>query len=185
MVVLGSGSPRRREILTLLGVPHVVIAASADETVRPGERADQYLPRVVAAKREAVRAIVPPEHAGRPILVADTSVVLGDDILGKPESEAEALEMILRLAGRAHEVHTRFALDVHEETVVTRVVFRAVTEAEARAYAVTGEGRDKAGGYAAQGRAMAFVQRIEGSYTNVVGLPACEVSVALARLKIP
>jgi septum formation protein len=91
--------------------------------------------------------------------------------------------MILSLSGRAHEVHTRFLLaapeGVHEETVITRVTFRPLTEARARAYAQTGEGLDKAGGYAVQGLASAFVSRIEGSYSNVVGLPACEVMMAL------
>ncbi len=91
--------------------------------------------------------------------------------------------MILLLAGRSHEVHTRFLLAsqgaIHEETVVTKVTFRPLTKARARAYAETGEGLDKAGGYAVQGLASAFVSRIEGSYSNVVGLPACEVMMAL------
>jgi septum formation protein len=123
------------------------------------------------------------------ILVADTSVLVHDRILGKPGDVDEAREMILSLAGRTHEVHTRFALGnvwprgpeawIDEQTVVTKVTFRALSEARARAYAETGEGLDKAGGYAVQGMASAFVSRIEGSYSNVVGLPACEVMMAL------
>jgi len=187
-LVLGSGSPRRREILTSLGVPFVVRVPDADEAVRADEAVDAYLARVVRAKLAEVRRTITAADRAAAILVADTSVVLDDEILGKPADEAEARAMIARLAGRAHEVHTRFAIGalegapLHEETVVTRVTFRAIDDGEARAYAATGEGMDKAGGYAVQGRASAFVSRIEGSYGAVVGLPACEVAVALKRL---
>jgi septum formation protein len=201
-LVLGSASPRRREILTSLGIAHVVVPADVDESVRVGEAVGAYLDRVVAAKLDAVRAaLAAGAHptAGRAVLVADTSVVLGGDILGKPGSAGEALAMITRLAGRTHEVHTRFAIGcagardpagavpplapvAHVETVVTRVTFRALTPEEAASYATRGEGLDKAGGYAIQGFAAAFVPRIDGSYSNVVGLPASEVMVALGRL---
>lgn len=193
LVVLGSASPRRREILAGLGVSFVVRVGDADEDVRVGESVDEYLPRVVRAKLAAVRrAIAGDEEAARAaaVLVADTSVVCDGAILGKPADVEEAYAMIARLAGRTHEVHTRFALadarrDVdpsHEETVVTRVTFRDVGEPEARAYAASGEGMDKAGGYAVQGRASAFVARIDGSYGAIVGLPACELVVAMVRL---
>jgi septum formation protein len=180
-LVLGSGSPRRREILASLGVPFVVHVAAANEDVHPGESPDAYLERVVRAKLAACRTGAPPG----PILVADTTVVCDGAILGKPADEEEAYGMIQRLAGRTHEVKTRFAIDeLHEETVTTRVTFRAVDDDEARAYARSGEGLDKAGGYAVQGRAAGFAQRIDGSYSNVVGLPACEVVVALRRLAL-
>jgi len=187
-LVLGSASPRRREILASVRVPFVVAAADIDEAVSAGEPPDVYLRRVVQAKLEAVRtALRAPSEA---ILVADTSVILGTAILGKPGSTEEALSMIERLAGRTHEVHTRFAIGdarigepaSHAETVMTRVTFRAIPAAEARAYAQGGEGRDKAGGYAVQGLGASLVSRIDGSYTNVVGLPACEVVVALREL---
>ncbi len=188
-LVLGSASPRRREILTRLGLAHVVVAPSADETVLAGEGAATYLARVVGLKLEAVRRALAPELSSRSpvILVADTSVILGGDILGKPADAGEGLAMIARLSGQTHEVHTRFALGdaravLHAETVVTRVTFRALDRDELDAYPGTGEGMDKAGGYAVQGRASGFVSRIEGSHTNVVGLPACEVVVALRRL---
>jgi len=191
-LVLGSASPRRREILQLLGVAFTACAASVDESVRAGEAVDAYLGRVTRAKLEAVRAGLPPElrASAAAVLVADTSVVLDGVILGKPADEREGRAMIESLAGRAHEVRTRFVLAppaggaaaLHDETVTTRVVFRALAPGEAAAYAATGEGTDKAGGYAAQGRAAAFVSRIEGSYTNVVGLPACELVVALRAL---
>jgi septum formation protein len=191
-LVLGSASPRRREILTCLRVPFEVVAADADESVRPGEAVTDYLPRIAAAKLAAVRAKLPAALANRApaVLVADTSVVADAMILGKPEGDAEGRAMIERLAGRVHEVHTRFVLGgvapgeppVHEETVVTRVTFRALGPGEVEAYVASGEGRDKAGGYAIQGLAASFACRIDGSYSAVVGLPACEVAVALSRL---
>jgi septum formation protein len=187
-LVLGSGSPRRREILDSLRVPHVVLVADADETVLAGENADAYLERVVLAKLAGVRAKLHGERRGAVILVADTSVIVDGAILGKPASDADGLAMIERLAGRTHEVHTRFAIGtgdaapLHAETVITRVTFRPLGAGEARAYVASGEGKDKAGGYAVQGLGASFTQRIDGSYANVVGLPACEVAVALRRL---
>jgi septum formation protein len=180
-LVLGSSSPRRREILASVRVPFVVVAASADETLRDGEDSDAYLERVTRAKLDAVRAVAPRDAPA--ILVADTTVVLDGAILGKPEDLGEAERMIARLAGRTHEVKTRFAIDTrHEETVTTRVTFRPLSPLLIRAYAESGEGLDKAGAYAVQGLGAAIVSRIEGSYTNVVGLPACEVVVALTSL---
>ncbi len=186
-LLLASGSPRRREILDNLGVPLVVRATAADESTRAGESAEAYLVRVVDAKlasaREGARADV------GAILVADTSVIVDGEVLGKPDDDAHARAMIARLAGRTHEVWTRFAIAavgaadaLHAETVRTRVTFRALTPERVAAYVATGEGRDKAGAYAVQGRGSAIVARIEGSYTNVVGLPACEVAVALEEL---
>ena len=195
LLVLGSASPRRQEILENLRVPHVVFIVPVDEDVLPGEPPDAYLARVVRKKLAAVRAALTPElrDGATGVLVADTSVILGSAILGKPASIDEARSMIERLAGKTHEVRTRFALAsvlgegtaggfVHEETVVTRVTFRSLTAEGASAYAASGEGMDKAGGYAVQGLGSGLVSRIEGSYSNVVGLPACEVAVALERL---
>jgi septum formation protein len=124
------------------------------------------------------------------VLVADTSVIDGDAVLGKPETDEEGEQMIARLAGKTHEVWTRFAIGapespartLHEETVKTKVTFRQLTSERVRAYVASGEGKDKAGGYAVQGRGAGLVSRIDGSYSNVVGLPACEVIVALERL---
>lgn len=192
-LVLGSASPRRRAILESLGLPHEVLAVEIDESPAAGEGARVYLERMARAKLDAVRAAVAQSaqggHRGL-LLVADTSVLDGDAILGKPASEAEGQAMVERLGGRTHEVATRFALgwsDVEgniarAETVVTRVTFRPLVPGEAARYAATGEGRDKAGGYAVQGMGAGFVARIEGSYSNVVGLPACEVVTALVSL---
>jgi septum formation protein len=189
-LILGSGSPRRREILTRAGVPFVVVVGDANEDVLPGEAVGAYLERIVLAKLASVRARAGHDRDGAAILVADTSVVEGGDILGKPASEAEALAMIARLSARTHEVRTRFALaeadgaapPLAAETVVTRVTFRPIAPEEARAYVASGEGRDKAGGYAVQGGAGPFVVRIDGSYSNVVGLPEDEVLAALRSL---
>ena len=189
-LVLGSGSPRRREILTSARVPHVVVVGQADETVRAGEAADDYLARIAAAKLDSVRAAMGRDLAARAlaVLVADTSVIVDGAILGKPADADEATKMIALLAGRTHEVHTRFviarlrAAGEHAETVVTEVTFRPLSARKARAYAESGEGLDKAGGYAVQGLGAALVAKIAGSYTNVVGLPACEVTRALEAM---
>lgn len=204
-LLLASGSPRRREILQNLRIPHLVAPpVGVDESVAPGEAPEPYLARVVRAKLDAsvhvftlgdnvlgdtLRGVNVASAAGA-VLVADTSVVCDGEILGKPESLDHAEAMIARLAGRTHEVWTRFAIAapepaarvLHEETVVTRVSFRALTPARIRRYAESGEGDDKAGGYAVQGLGAGLVSRIEGSYTNVVGLPASEVVVALENL---
>jgi septum formation protein len=192
-LVLGSRSPRRREILAALGVPFEVRPADVDEAVGSKEPAAAYLPRICAAKLDAALAGL---EGPRIALVADTSVLVDGDILGKPADVAEAARMIARLSGRSHEVWTRFAIGsagagtggagvlLHAETVETRVTFRRVERAAIERYAASGEGLDKAGGYAIQGAGCGLVSRIEGSYTNVVGLPACEVSAALERLGI-
>jgi septum formation protein len=191
-MVLGSGSPRRKEILTSLGVPFVVRIGDADETVLAGEVARAYLERIVPLKLAAIVGKLEGDlvRSATGVLAADTTVVVDDAILGKPETLEERFTMITRLAARTHEVMTRFLLAsttgeiVHAETVTTRVTFRTIDEAEARAYAASGEGADKAGGYAIQGRAAGFAERIDGSYSCVVGLPACEVAVALRRFGI-
>jgi septum formation protein len=204
-LLLASGSPRRREILANLGVPTLVTPVDIDEAILPDEPPDAYLVRVVAAKLAAaskpfvktdklprgdtLQGVNVASAAGA-VLVADTSVIADGFILGKPTSTEHAEAMIARLAGKTHEVWTRFAIGapeapartLHEETVKTRVTFRPLTSERVRAYVASGEGMDKAGAYAIQGRGAALVSRIEGSYTNVVGLPACEVMVALERL---
>ncbi|MGH7270510.1 MAG: Maf family protein [Polyangiaceae bacterium] len=185
-LILGSASPRRRELLARLGVPFLVRPANADEVLLPGEAPSPYLERVVTAKLAAVRA-AEPSHATA-ILVADTIVVAPNgDLLGKPRDDAAARAMIECLAGATHEVKTRFGLfgsegEAHAQTVTTRVTFRVLLPDEAGAYAATGEGRDKAGAYAVQGLGAVFVERIEGSFTSVVGLPLSEVFVAMRRL---
>ncbi|MDI1482191.1 Maf family protein [Polyangium sp. y55x31] len=183
-LLLGSASPRRREILGTLGLPLRVVSLDIDERLRPGEGPGPYLERIVADK---LAAATPHAVGVGAVLVADTSVILGETALGKPADDAEARAMLTSLAGREHEVWTRFAIasgadptrPIHAETVRTRVFFRALDADEIKAYAATGEGLDKAGAYAIQGIGSFAVARIEGSYSNVVGLPACEVIAAL------
>lgn len=185
-LLLGSASPRRREILATLGLPLVVAAAEIDETPRAGEPPREYLSRVTLDKLAAVAKLPEAARAGAAI-VADTTVILDDRPLGKPADEAEARAMLRALSGRAHDVSTCFALSGpddaararHLEIVTSRVVFRALADDEIEGYAATREGLDKAGAYAIQGIGAFAVARVEGSYSNVVGLPACEVVAAL------
>ena len=127
--------------------------------------------------------------AERPVLGADTEVVLDDDVFGKPRDAADAIRMVKRLSGRTHQVLTAVAVRYRERTEVevsiSRVTLRRLGAAEIERYVATGEPLDKAGGYAIQGRAAAFVSRIEGSYTGVVGLPLCETATVLARVGVP
>lgn len=187
-LILGSGSPRRRQILQDIGIPIRVKPGEADESIRSDESPPSYLERVVREKLRDVAARVD-HHPYAGVLVADTIVLLDDEILGKPNDEADARRMIERLSGRRHEVRTRFALSapvapsdpVHEQTVCTAVFFRTLTKAEIHGYAASGEGLDKAGAYAVQGLGSFAIERIDGSYPNVVGLPTCEVVLALLR----
>ncbi len=190
-LLLASASPRRRELLELARVPFAVVGQSAGEEVLPGEPADAYVARVTRAKlASASSALSEGDRArGAALLAADTSVVLGGRVLGKPSTDAESAGMLRALSGRAHEVMTGFALGdprtgslLAERLVVTRVVFRPLDDEEIEAYVRSGEGRDKAGAYAIQGGASAMVERIEGSHTNVIGLPTCELVVELRRL---
>ncbi|HMJ52732.1 MAG TPA: Maf family protein [Polyangiaceae bacterium] len=192
---LGSASPRRKALLETLRIPLLVIAVDADERRRGAEGPDAYLERVT---RDKLTRVAAEERAlgTSSLLVADTIVLLGDDILGKPANVEEATAMLTRLSGCCHEVRTRFLLGpspvgksnvgatvpLHAETVRTMVHFRPLEGEEIRRYAATGEGMDKAGAYAVQGVGSFAVQRIEGSYANVVGLPVCEVVLALRRL---
>lgn len=190
-LLLGSQSPRRRQILEELGLPLLVRAAEIDESVLPGEELEHYLERVVEAKLWAVAGGLR-DNSAAAILAADTVVVLDGAILGKPTDKRDALRLLGMLAGRVHTVLTRFAildLDQPEQlacarTVESRVQMRSATTRELERYAATGEGLDKAGAYAVQGCGAFLVERIEGSHTNVIGLPACEVVLELERVKL-
>lgn len=181
-LILGSASPRRRELLRLLNLPLRVLAADLDEQPLPGEPADAYLGRIVQDKLLAVFERAKDANSGG-LVVADTIVLVDGDILGKPADIADAQRLLARIAGRTHLVRTRYALarpgavlDVaRERTVETRVALRAASRDELERYARTREGLDKAGAYAAQGIGSFLIERIEGSYSNVVGLPVCEL----------
>lgn len=190
-VLLASASPRRRALLESLGHRVLVQAVSIDESERPDEGATAYVERIVGLKLAAALERAPRPDDARDgwdaLCVADTVVALDGAILHKPVDADDGRRMLQTLSGRAHVVTTRFALAnagrvEHLESVATRVVFRALEPDEIEAYVGSGEGEDKAGGYAIQGGAASFVSRIEGSYGAVVGLPLAEVSVALRRL---
>lgn len=176
-LLLASRSPRRAEFLRMLGVAFEPVDVEIDESPLPAEAPATYVRRLACGKARAAFAGCPAR--GLPVLAADTTVVLDGAILGKPTDVADACAMLARLAGRPHEVLTGVALiDRHgsrRDTVVsTRVIFRALTSAEIAAYVATGEPADKAGSYGIQGLGGALVSRIEGSYSNVVGLPLAE-----------
>ncbi len=185
-LILASASPRRRELLASLGLPFRAVACAVDEAERAGEQPEAYLERIVGMKLEAARLGMDPACAA--VLVADTTVVCEGAILGKPRDVAEARAMVASIAGRAHEVKTRFCVELAggaksvATTVTTKVIVRSLPPEWIDAYAATGEGLDKAGAYAIQGRFAFAVERIEGSYTNVVGLPLSEVVSALDAL---
>lgn len=178
LLILASASPRRRDLLAQAGIACEVRPTDMDETPLADEQPDAYVQRLARAKAGAIPG------DGRPVLGADTAVVLDGSILGKPADTADAARMLRALSGREHRVHSAVALvagDRCEECCVTvRVRMRQLDDAEIDAYCRTGEPLDKAGGYAIQGRAAAFVERIDGSYTAVVGLPLYE-TLALLR----
>ena len=169
--VLASASPRRRELLSLAGFAFDVDVADVDERRRENEPPAAYAARVAIAKAEAVAARRP----GRVVLAADTIVLVDDLMMGKPTDAEDARRMLTTLSGRSHEVLTAVAMaaDGRIETRVERttVWFRLLAPDEIDDYVASGEPMDKAGAYAIQGRASRFIPRIDGSYTNVVGLP--------------
>ena len=183
-VYLASASPRRSELLRQIGVPFEVRPADIPETHTAGEPADALVLRLAAEKADAVWRRVPAAER-RPVLAADTAVVLDERVLGKPADEAEAAAMLAALSGRTHRVLTAVALrcgDAAETLLSTSEVrFRATTAEERAAYCRSGEPLDKAGGYGIQGRAAMFVEYLAGSYSGVVGLPLFETAALLAR----
>ncbi len=170
ILVLASGSPRRREILGALGLTFTVRLPDPEETIVPGESPESAVLRLAEQKADSV-SVAPSEL----VLAADTVVVLDGDLLGKPADDREAIEMLMRLSGRSHEVFTGLALRVERRTVsmVTRteVTFRSFDRVECESYVATGEPLDKAGAYGIQGFGSALVERIHGDFFNVMGLP--------------
>ncbi|MFJ4142114.1 Maf family protein [Pseudomonas sp. NPDC089734] len=187
LLYLASGSPRRRELLTQIGVPITVLSAQIDETPLNNEAPAAYVERLARGKAAAGLALLGDRDAC--VLGADTAVVLDGRILGKPVDEADALAMLAGLSGREHEVLTAVALVDRQRSeacvVASRVRFRSIQPHEARAYWASGEPQDKAGSYAVQGLAAIFVEALHGSYSGVVGLPLCETAELLGRFGIP
>ena len=192
---LASQSPRRAELLTQLGVRHELLLADADEdaesleAVLPGESPDDYVQRVCALKAEAAlrrreRRALPDS----PILTSDTTVCLGGEILGKPDDAAHAAAMLAKLFGSTHRVLTAVTvvstLGMRHALSVSNVVFRAMTPDEINRYVASGEPLGKAGAYGIQGRAAEFVERIEGSYSGIMGLPLFETAALLRQANL-
>ena len=184
-LVLASASPRRRELLALLGRAFDVDPAEVDETVWPGEDVLDYVTRVAEAKA----AVVVERHPGRLVVAADTTVELDGVIFGKPVDADDAARMLCALSGREHRVHTHVvvaAAGSHSSrgsavTVTSLVCFDVLDALAIDAYIATGEPFDKAGAYAIQGHAAAFVRAVHGSVTNIVGLPLAELRALLAE----
>jgi septum formation protein len=185
LIILASASPRRSALLTQIGIPHRVMPVDIDETASASESPPAYVQRLAAAKAERLWLQLSPSDR-LPVLGADTSVALGERILGKPRDRADCLSMLRSLSGRTHHVFTAVALQwegVSEVRLsVSEVTFRRLDDAEIDAYWASGEPADKAGAYAVQGLAAVFIERIAGSYSGVVGLPLYETGELLARV---
>lgn len=197
LICLASASPRRSDLLRQIGVPHRIQPADLDESWRPGETPGDYVLRLAAEKAQAVRATrAAAGDRALPVLAADTTVAIDGLVLGKPQDAAESAAMLARLSDRGHEVYTAVALAMPGADPASRrppttalscsrVRFRAVSPAEAAAYWASGEPRDKAGGYAIQGRGAVFVVGLEGSFSGVVGLPLAETAALLQAAGLP
>ena len=184
-IVLASGSPRRKQLLEMLRIPFRVIAPDVDEHVLPGEAPADYVTRLSRAKAEAVA----PRAPGDVILAADTTVVLDGAIFEKPTSPDDAVRMLSRLQGRTHEVMTAVAV-THDGAIaqaldVSRVTFRPADRATLADYVATGEPMDKAGAYAIQGLGAPLIERVEGDFFGVMGLPLRLALDLLARFGRP
>jgi len=196
-IYLCSRSSRRRELLHQIGVGHQILllrddvkrAADVDETARAGEAPRDYALRVASAKASAgLNAMLRRGGALKPVLAADTTIDMDERIIGKPRDVEDAVRILGRLGGRSHRVITAVAIANADrfETCISEstVTMRALDEAHIRSYVATGEPMDKAGAYAVQGRAAAFITRIEGSYSGIMGLPLAETANLLALFGI-
>lgn len=194
-IYLASQSPRRSQLLSQLGVERRLLLPDASEdsealeVVLPGEAPLDYVQRVTGLKLQAALARLQRlQWPLAPVLCADTTVALGRTILGKPQDAAHASQMLKQLAGRSHRVMTAIALGdgtrIVRECSVSRVRFAALSDAQHAAYVASGEPMGKAGAYAVQGLAAAFIQRIEGSYSGIMGLPLFETAQALRDMKV-
>ena len=193
-IYLASQSPRRRQLLEQLGerlsllLPDDAEAAEALEAVRPGEAPATYVRRVTGLKlQDALRRLNDRHLPPAPVLCSDTTVALGRQILGKPRDAQDAADMLARLSGQTHRVLTAVAIQSGQRRVDalsdSRVRFAALTPADIAAYIASGEWEGKAGGYAIQGRAAAFVEHISGSYSGIMGLPLFETAALLKRIR--
>lgn len=180
-IILASASPRRSELLNQIGIRHVIHVVDIDETPLPHESALVYVERVAAEKSAACRAL---RNDDLPVLAADTTVVVDGMILGKPRDIEHAVDMLMQLSGRTHQVYSAVSLrgNQHWQAVsISEVRFRSLTRDEIVAYWQTGEPCDKAGAYAIQGLGSVFIETISGSFSGVMGLPLYETAELLAK----
>ena len=182
LIWLASASPRRSELLRQIGVSHEIRAVNLDEQIAGMENPAEYVTRLARAKAEALwQTLAEPER--RPVLGSDTSVALGNEVLGKPLDRTHAIQMLRRLSGCTHQVYTavalRHAAGCDVRLSVSDVTMRSLSDAQIAAYWETGEPADKAGAYGIQGRAALFIERIAGSYSGIVGLPLFETGELL------
>ena len=185
-IILASRSPRRVELLKQIGIDSIVRPADVDETPLAGEAPADYVQRVARQKVIEITKSLKSEYANLPVLAADTTVALDGEILGKPENDADAVKMLQKLSGSKHAVHTAVAISFKGKVNVvlssTTVEMMPLTDGMISAYVATGEQRDKAGSYAIQGKAGAWIKHIEGSYSGVMGLPLYETAKLLRGL---
>lgn len=184
-IYLASNSPRRRELLTQIGVNFSVLSVDVDESRLANETPIDYVKRVAIAKAQAGWNSLQ-ELSQRPVLGSDTSVVLGDVIFGKPVNDADARGMLRQISGRTHEVMTAVAVvtttQIECEVTISQVTFTTMTESDIEWYIATQEGTDKAGAYAVQGLAALFIEQIQGSYSAIMGLPLRETGLLLQQI---
>ncbi|MVW70765.1 nucleoside triphosphate pyrophosphatase [Bordetella sp. 15P40C-2] len=190
---LASASPRRRELLTQIGLAHTVLQVPAppgeDEPQLAGESAADYVRRTAREKAErGVQWLLSQQLPELPILAADTTVILGGDVLGKPVDRAHAVAMLRRLSGTTHHVHTAVVVayrgELHTEVSISEVRFRVLSEEDVARYCDSDEPYGKAGAYGIQGLAATFIEHLSGSYTGVMGLPLFETATLLRRVGI-
>ena len=193
MIYLASKSPRRTELLQQIGVEHKIIDIEVDENISSSNSPQENVRTLSVLKcQEGVRRVITEDIDSFPVLAADTIVLLGDKIFGKPESESDAISMLLKLSGKTHIVMTAVTVGIinkdqarfHTINVASNVEFAKLTEIDCKEYCKTNEPFDKAGGYGIQGYGSAFIKKIDGSYSNIVGLPIHEVVELLKELGI-
>ena len=193
MIYLASKSPRRTELLQQVGVKHKIIDIAVDEKINSSNSPQENVVALSVLKcQEGVRKVITEEMHSFPVLAADTIVVLGDKIFGKPESEPDAIAMLLKLSGKTHTVITAVTIGIinkdkakfHTISVSSNVEFTTITEVDCKEYCKTNEPFDKAGSYGIQGYGSAFIKKINGSYSNIVGLPIHEVVELLKELGV-
>ena len=179
MIYLASKSPRRQELLQQIGIDFELVAVEIDESPLPGESAESYVKRMAIEKSSHAWQ----DHMTKPLLSADTTVVVEGNILGKPTDEADFKNMMKQLSGQTHKVMTAIAVTLDgktdSKTSISEVSFRHLTEMEIHRYWQSGEPHDKAGGYAVQGLGAIFIEQISGSYSGIMGLPLFETAELL------